>query len=326
VTHEASPRATLFDAEGQDRDIPFTVAVATELRDDQLLWVDADRTDSSAILEALSGPLALTAEDVTRISATTGQASLVRTSRHLHLTLHTLEPGEGADDAIARELDIIAGANIVVTIQDGPVASVDRYLASLTGETRLGAASAADLLSSLVDEVINGYFAVIESIERDIDRLDTQALKGANDDELLASIVKVRRRIASMRRLVTPHRDALAVLARPELRVEDGFGQPWPGLVDRLERVIDGIDSLRDGLLGTFDLHMARAAHRANDVMKTLTLLSAILLPAALVAGIMGMNFSLPVFDDPANFWLVLGSMMVLAVVILGIARWRRWI
>ena len=104
-----------------------------------------------------------------------------------------------------------------------------------------------------------------------------------------------------MRRLVAPHREALAALARPDIRVEEGFGQPWPGLVDRLERVLDGMDILRDALLGTFDLHMARAAHRANDVMKTLTLLSAILLPAALVAGIMGMNFPLPMFDEPGQ-------------------------
>ncbi len=326
MTHEGSPRATLFDAEGQDRDLPFTPSVATDLRDDQLLWVDVDRVDAARVLETLGDPLGLTAEDVKRISPTTGRARLVRTSRHLHLTLHTLEPGDGADEAAAHELDIIAGPNIVVTIQDGPVASVDRYLESLAGETRLGAASAADLLSSRFDEVINGYFAFIESIERDIDRLDTQALKGANDDELLASIVKVRHRIAAMRRLVTPHRDALAVLARPEMRVEEGFGQPWPGLVDRLERVIDGIDTLRDALLGTFDLHMARAAHRANDVMKTLTLLSAILLPAALIAGIMGMNFQLPMFDEPGNFWVVLVSMVVLAGLILSAARWRRWI
>ena len=156
-----------------------------------------------------------------------------------------------------------------------------------------GAASAADLLSSLVDEVITGYFAVIESIGRDIDRLDTVALKGADEDELLEAIVDVRRRIASMRRLVAPHRDALAALARPELQTEGALGQPWPGLVDRLERVLDGIDGLRDALLGTFDLHMARAAQSTNDVMKALTLLSAVLLPAALVAGIMGMNFEL---------------------------------
>jgi magnesium transporter len=321
-----SPRATLFDAEGRDRDVAFTAEAATGLKDDQLLWVDVDRADATEVMEALADPLGLAPEDIERITGTTGRARLVRTSRHLHLTLHGLDPAEGSDEPVARELDIVAGQDIVVTIHDGPIASIDRYLASLTGETRLGAASAADLMSSLVDEVISGYFAVIESIERDIDRLDGLALKGADDDDLLAAIVRVRRRIGSMRRLVAPHRDALAALARPDMRVEEGVGQPWPGLVDRLERVLDGIDGLRDSLLGTFDLHMARAAHRANDVMKTLTLLSAILLPAALLAGIMGMNFSLPMFDEPGNFWVVVLSMAALAGAILGIARWRRWI
>ena len=326
MTPEGSPRATLFDAEGHDRIVAFSTETATDLTDDQLLWVDADRAEATDVLEILRDPLDLTSEDIERISATTGRARLVRTSQHLHLTLHTLEPIDGSDEPASRELDIIVGQDLVVTIHDGPIASVERYTASLTGETRLGAASAADLLSSIVDEVINGYFAVIESIERDIERLDGLALKGADDDELLAAIVTVRRRIGSMRRLVAPHRDALAALARPDIRVEEGLGQPWPGLVDRLERVLDGMDILRDALLGTFDLHMARAAHRANDVMKTLTLVSAILLPAALVASIMGMNFPLPMFDEPSNFWLVLASMVILAVAILGVARWRRWI
>ena len=326
MNREGSPSATLFDADGHDRAIAFTPDAASHLKDDQLLWVDADRDDAAQVIEALRGPLGLTRAGIQRIKARSGKARLVRTTQHLHLTVESLEPGEGSDDPTSCELVIIAGKDIVVTIHDGPMAPIERYATSLSGETRLGAATAADLLSSLVDEVINGYFAVIESVEREIDRLDGLALKGARDGDLLASIVQVRRQIASIRRHVAPHRDALAGLARPDIRVEEGFGQPWPGLVDRLERVLDGVDHLRDGLLGTFDLHMARAAQRANDVMKTLTLLSAILLPAALLAGIMGMNFPLPMFDEPGNFWVVIVSMVALAGATLGVARWRGWV
>jgi Mg2+ and Co2+ transporter CorA len=71
---------------------------------------------------------------------------------------------------------------------------------------------------------------------------------------------------------------------------------------------------------------MGRAAQDANDVMKVLTLLSAVLLPAIVLAGVMGMNFKLPFFDDPSNFWVVLVAMVVLAIVIVLAARWRRWI
>ena len=86
------------------------------------------------------------------------------------------------------------------------------------------------------------------------------------------------------------------------------------------------VEALRDGLLGTFDIHMGRVSQRANDVMRILTLLSAVLLPAVVLAGIMGMNFKLGFFDETSNFWLVVAGMVALAVTILGVARLRRWL
>jgi Mg2+ and Co2+ transporter CorA len=138
--------------------------------------------------------------------------------------------------------------------------------------------------------------------------------------------VSLRRRIGLARRTLAPHREALAALARPEMESEESVGQPWPALVDRLEGALGAIDSVRDSLLGTYDIYMGRVSQHANDVMKTLTLLSGVLLPAVVLAGIMGMNFKLAFFDETTNFWLVLGGMVVLALSILAFARWRRWL
>jgi Mg2+ and Co2+ transporter CorA len=110
------------------------------------------------------------------------------------------------------------------------------------------------------------------------------------------------------------------------MRVEETVGQPWPGLLDRLEGAIAAIDGLRDGLLGTYDIHMGRVAQRANDVMKILTLLSAVLLPSVVLAGIMGMNFAMPFFEDTTNFYVVIVSMGILAAAIFLVARWRGWL
>jgi Mg2+ and Co2+ transporter CorA len=51
-----------------------------------------------------------------------------------------------------------------------------------------------------------------------------------------------------------------------------------------------------------------------------------VLLPAVVIAGVMGMNFRAPLFDDPGNFMVVLTAMALLAAGILGFARLRRWI
>ena len=234
--------------------------------------------------------------------------------------------GEDPPRLHRREIDLIAEKNIVLTVHAGPVQALERFVDTLGGETRLGALSAADLLSSLVDEVIVGYFLLAEMLEREIDDLDQRALHARRRDDVLGGIVAIRRRIGLIRRTLAPHRDALATLGRPEMRVEETVGQPWPGLLDRLEGAISAVDGARDSLLGTYEIHSGRVSQRANDVMKTLTLLSAVLLPAVVLAGIMGMNFQMPFFDDTSHFWLVLGVMAVMAAGILGVARWRGWL
>jgi Mg2+ and Co2+ transporter CorA len=60
--------------------------------------------------------------------------------------------------------------------------------------------------------------------------------------------------------------------------------------------------------------------------MRALTILSAVLLPAVVLAGVMGMNFKLAFFDNPENFWLVAIGMLGMAVLVLGTARIRNWI
>jgi magnesium transporter len=268
----------------------------------------------------------LDARDLERIHADPGRSSLVRTADRLHLTLEAVEPDDATPPRLVRrEIQLVAAPNIVLTVHDGPNAAVQRFRDGLDGETRLGLLTAGDLLSSLVDEVIVGYFLVAEALEREIDTLDERALHGGRDADVLGAIVALRRRVGLVRRTLAPHRQALSTLGLPETRVEELVGRPWPGLVDRLEAAMAAIEGLREGLIGTFDIHMGRVSQRANDVMRTLTLLSAVLLPAVVLAGVMGMNFKLAFFDDPGNVWIVLGSMAVLAVLILAVARLRHW-
>lgn len=276
----------------------------------------------------MADALGLEARERRRIEADTATAGMVQAADRLHLTVETLESENPEDDGgvlVRREIDLLAAPGLVVTVRRGRVDALERYADGMGNETSLGVLDAGDLLSSLVDEVITGYLRLAESIERGIDRLDQQALSGDSETDLLAGIVAARRRISLIRRTLAPHRSALAALARPEMRAESGIGRPWPGLVERLEVALGTLESLRDALLGTYDVHMGRVAQRANDVMKALTMLSAVLLPAVVLAGVMGMNFAVPFFEQPANFFVVLTAMVGFAVVLLAVTKWRRW-
>ena len=60
--------------------------------------------------------------------------------------------------------------------------------------------------------------------------------------------------------------------------------------------------------------------------MKLLTLVTVILLPASVIAGVMGMNFRVGLFNLVWMFWVVIGAMLGIAVLVLSIGRNRHWI
>ena len=131
--------------------------------------------------------------------------------------------------------------------------ALERLDAVTEGETRFGAMDAAGLMAAIADEVIAGYFSLVEGIEREIDALDEHALKRRPRNDILARIVELRRRIGTIRRTLAPHRIAFAALARPEMELHDELGRPWPGLTDRLDRA-NFVGWLKTGSLTTYCL------------------------------------------------------------------------
>jgi magnesium transporter len=303
--------------------------MAEQLGSRRLLWIDVDGRSEMEI-DSVAAAVGIEPSLVKRLVEGSERADLTQYPDHIHLVFQALDPpkapGDAVPEPVRHAIDVVAGRDWVVTVHDGPVKAFARLDAGTHGDTRLGALDAAGFVASIADEVLTDYLELAESIEREIDRLDERALRHRPRNDVLAAIVALRRRIGLIRRTLAPHRVAFAALARPEMELHDELGRPWPGLTERLERTIDAVENLRDLLLGTFDIHMGRAAQEANDVMKVLTLLSAVLLPAVVLAGVMGMNFEAPFFDDPNNFWVVVAAMVGLATAIGAVARWRGWL
>ena len=82
----------------------------------------------------------------------------------------------------------------------------------------------------------------------------------------------------------------------------------------------------REAIVGSFDVLIARGGHRTNEIMKVLTLTSVILLPGALIAGVMGMNFKVGLFDQPCSSGSCWRLIVAIAPVTIGLAKRRDWI
>jgi magnesium transporter len=79
--------------------------------------------------------------------------------------------------------------------------------------------------------------------------------------------------------------------------------------------------------VGAFDIHLARTAQRTNDIVRILTIVSAVLLPCSLLAALLSMNVLTPLpTEDVAVFWVIVGAIAVFATIVLAMARRAAWL
>src|SRR5688500_9402476 len=121
-----------------------------------------------------------------------------------------------------------------------------------------------------------------------------------------------------------------AILALTHAEIEalgdNAWKERFESLLARFESTVQEARDAREAIVGSFDVLIARGGHRTNEIMKVLTLTSVILLPGALIAGIMGMNFKVGFFSEAVLFWAVVAVIAAIAPVTIFLAKRWDWI
>lgn len=315
-------RALLSASDGSDREVDLRDWRGEPVPDDHLLWIDVTG-DEAEDLELVRDALGLdeTAAEAMRERLRLPGASVLRGI--VQLTLLWLD-NEELDEPVP--IQILAGEGWVISRHSEPLQRLDERRQKIMDQREIGSLRSVEFVVAILGWHVDGFFLVAEQLERAVDRLDEQAL--SSDRDLLGRLVEMRKRIARARHLAGLHTDVYAEITRPDFlpALEDRDRALLARANERLERAIAAIANVRELLIGTFDVHMTRTAHRTNDIMRVLTWTSVILLPAIVVAGIMGMNFRVDFFERPELFWVVIGFMVATAAVTLLIARWKGWL
>jgi Mg2+ and Co2+ transporter CorA len=310
----------LFDTANDDREIEIGAGMALPKKQ-QLLWIDCGRT--AADLERVETALGWT-DVLVHLGEPGTRPRIAIDPDFVRIRVVGLAKAEAEPNPVV--LDLVAARNIVVTVHDGPIEGLGLMVDVPEAETTLGALEAPEFTAMLLDGMLTGYFHLVDLVEREIDELDERALRVARPEDILADLLGLRHDIAVLRRALSPQREVFYSLERPGLVLGDSVDASWPLLADRFRQAMEAVENARELLVGSFDIAMTKAGQRTNDIMRVLTVVSSVLLPSIVIAGVMGMNFHVGLFDDPQNFFVVVAAMVALAVGTLFVARLRRWI
>src|ERR671910_3252550 len=245
--------------------------------------------------------------------------------RYLHLTTYAPREDDGGK---LHALECVVGENWVITAHDRPIVVLEDFAARVSGSGDTGSLDGPGFLAALLEWVLGSYTAAFERIEQRLEDFDVQAMRGRGADEDIEKLVEMRQEVGTLRRALAAHRFALVALTHPELEAlgDNASGERFVSLFTRYESTMQEARDAREAIVGAFDVLIARSGHHTNQIMKVLTIVSVILLPGALVAGVMGMNFQVGLFDSAWLFWVIVAGIIAVAPLTLGVAKAKRWI
>jgi len=292
-----------------------------------IMWIDLDEPlDGRA--QDLAEALDLTRDTRDRLADDEGSPYLRDYESYLHVT--ALAPSRSTGQVELVKVDCLVSRSWVVTMHEGSVAVLDDFRERACGPGETGRLDGLELLANLLEWVLNSYLDAFEEIEVALEEFDTRAMAGSMEDtdSDLARLVELRHEVGQLRRALTSHREVLLALTKPELggvKTAD-HKERFEKLRSQLEDVVESARDSRDSVVGSFDVVIARAGHRTNEIVKVLTLASMLLLPGTLIAGVLGMNFQVGLFGHAWLFWVAIGAIAALAAATVAAARARDWI
>jgi Mg2+ and Co2+ transporter CorA len=323
--------AVLFDRHAPDREVALDQLAALAPSPERLLWVDVEGADvDDALASVLSLAARLGLQDAERgvREALDGEPRL-RNHDDWFLVQAMAVRGDSATRVRGTPLLLLCGPGVVLTAHLGPLAFLQELRAREQADSRIGTLGAESFAASLLGWLLDGYLDAVNAFEAEVDRLEVGLLANPRHRECLPELAALRRGASRIRRLLAPHRAVFGAMARPDFRpdADAEVERQFRALEQRFERAVDAAENARDLLVGTFELYSTRSAERTNDTMRALTFVTVLLGTLAVLAGLLGMNFQAPFFDSGARgFWTAVLGMGVVAVLAVGVARWRRWI
>jgi magnesium transporter len=245
------------------------------------------------------------------------------TDDYLFLILKYIQSVEDGDIGFAN-VSLFVGRDFLISVRD----------ATCVGEEILQRASRADreekpakLLYLILDSIVDSYFVSIDHSDDRIDELQDSVLDSPSP-LILENLFDQKRKLIELRRVLVNLRDACMSLQRESSSVITPELYPFfRDVYDHALRLLDSVETLRDLLNNTFDVYLSSVANRTNQVMKVLTVLSTIALPALVISGIYGMNLKgLPFLESDHGTEFVVSAMVISTGLVLWMLKRFGWL
>jgi magnesium transporter len=298
----------------------------------QSFWMELDeRSDeANAFLEGVLHIHPLAIEDVWN---DVGLPKVEDFDEYVQIIIHGIREDDRSSKDVPlelAELDILIGKNFVVThAHDEKVCAISPVQGEILRNPRLLKKGPAWVAHAVMDRMVDEYMPLIDRFDEQIEGIEEQILVSTakSDREVIPKIIRIKRSLQMLRRTTIYQREILLRLARAEFdEIPRELVPFYRDVYDHFARVTELVDSYRELVTSLLEAQFSMQSNRMNEIMKRLTIMSTIMLPLSVVAGIYGMNFKhMPELDWLYGYPFAIGLMATITFSILSWFKAKGW-
>jgi magnesium transporter len=231
---------------------------------------------------------------------------LDRYDSHLFLTGYSATLDVSTGELASSEIAAFILPQALVTIRRDEEFAAESLTRRWDASPDLAKHGVGFLVWGLLDELVDGYFATVQSLDSEIENLEDQLFSDTNlASEVQRRTFELRKSLVLLRRIVLPMREVVNSLLRRDLHiVDDAIGPYYQDVYDHVLRATEWTESLRDLVSTILETHLTIQSNRMNLVMKKVTSWAAIIAVPTAITGFYGQNVPYPGFAQPLGFWI----------------------
>ena len=294
-------------------------------------WLNIHGLNNIELIKSIGDYFSVDSFMLTDILNTSRRTKLEELSDVLFFNIKSLLPAGDTDNISVEQISFLIKDGVLISFQEKRSDFFTHIRERIRTHSGLVRSKKVDyLLYILLDAIMENFYITIENEEDKVEELINLSKK-STDPLILERIEKHRDNFNFLKRSIIPLRDSLYgiksikddnVFNAMEMESFSFFARLHQKSLELLEQIESDMVSLESAS----NFYFAAQTHKMNEIMKTLTIVSAIFIPLTFIVGVYGMNFKyMPELEYRNGYYTIIGVMVFISIGMIIYFKKRKW-
>ncbi|NJB72684.1 magnesium transporter [Saonia flava] len=294
---------------------------------DSVTWFNIDGLHNTQIVADIGTKFELESLILSDVMNTEARPKVQEYDNGIFISIKMLRQDSEDDEILVENLSIVFNKSILISFQERTGDVFEPVRDRIRKQKRRIVNSGPDYLAfALLDIVIDNYIYSISVLGQEVEELEDRLLTNPTQS-VMEDIIFYKQELNFLRKNIKPAKEMILAFSKIESEfIKKSTHIHIKELMDNINHASELTDSYREILSDQLNIYHTTISTKLNDIIKFLTIFSVIFIPLTFIAGIYGTNFDfLPELHYKYSYFIMLGVMLVIAILMLFYFKKRKW-